>query len=140
MSTDASEVAEASKQVIEATSGPAALRVAQRDARAKVIDLRPLSTLLARIEGRYHPEQVWLFGSRARGDARPNSDWDLLVVVPDATSERDLDPLTAFRLQRGSGVYADVIPCRRSEFQGDSGTVNTLAYTVLSEGMLIYER
>ena len=26
-------------------------------------------------------DEVILFGSRARGDARPNSDWDLLILV-----------------------------------------------------------
>ena len=25
--------------------------------------------------------QLWLYGSRARGDNRPDSDWDLLVLV-----------------------------------------------------------
>jgi nucleotidyltransferase-like protein len=29
-------------------------------------------------------ESIWLTGSRARGVARPNSDWDVLVVHPDA--------------------------------------------------------
>jgi predicted nucleotidyltransferase len=81
-----------------------------------------------------------LFGSRARGDAGPTSDWDLLVVVPDDTKESDLDPLIAWRLQKGSGVYADVIPCRVAEFRDDVDTVNTLSYAVVTEGVLIYER
>jgi hypothetical protein len=29
------------------------------------------------------PRTIWLFGSRARGDAREDSDFDLLVVLPD---------------------------------------------------------
>lgn len=104
------------------------------------IDLSPIDTLLSRIRERYHPEQVWLFGSRARGDARATSDWDLLVVLPDDSDERDLDPVTAWRVQRGSGVYADVIPCRASEFREDLSTVNTVFYSVGKEGVLIYER
>jgi predicted nucleotidyltransferase len=140
MSTEARQTAEAAERASGAPSDIAALRSPPQDACASSIDLRPLRTLLDRIEENYHPEQIWLFGSRARGDARPTSDWDLFVVVPDGTDERDLDPRIAWRLQRGSGVYADVIPCRASEFTGDRATVNTLAYIIASEGVLIYER
>lgn len=104
------------------------------------LDLRPLRTLLARIEAKYHAEQIWLFGSRARGGATPWSDWDVFVVVPDETNECDLDPVVAWQLQRGSGVHADVIPCRASDFRGARDTVNTLAYVVAHEGVLIRER
>lgn len=112
--------------------------VAEREqAGTPALDLRPLGMLLARLEATYHPEQVWLFGSRARGDARPGSDWDLLVVVPDATNEDVLDPIVAWRLQRGSGVHADVIPCRATDFRNACDTVNTLAYVVAREGVLV---
>jgi uncharacterized protein len=104
------------------------------------LDLRPIETLLARIKEMYRAEQVWLFGSRARGDADPWSDWDVFVVVPDETDERDLDPLVAWRLQRGSGVHADVIPCRATDFRNACDTVNTLSYVVAREGVLIYDR
>ncbi len=33
-------------------------------------------------------EQVWLFGSRARGDAAPRSDIDIAIAAPTATNER----------------------------------------------------
>jgi predicted nucleotidyltransferase len=104
------------------------------------LDLRPIRTLLARIEAQYHPEQVWLFGSRARGDARPGSDWDLFVVVPDDTGEEQLDLLFLWRLKRGSGVPADVIACRASEFRDACDTVNTLSYVVANEGVRIDDR
>ena len=90
------------------------------------VELSPLLTLLSRIEEKYQPVQVWLFGSRARGDARPWSDWDLFVVAPDSATDSDLNPLVAWQLQKGSGVYADVIPCRAGEFRQDFSTVNTL--------------
>jgi uncharacterized protein len=107
---------------------------------ARSIDLRPIRSLLARIVEKYHPEQVWLYGSRARGDARPDSDWDLFIVTPDATEERDLNPAVAGELRRGCGVYADLIPCRASEFQEDRTVVNTLCNEVTCDGILIYER
>lgn len=109
-------------------------------AHAQLLDLSPLATLLERIKERYRPIEVWLFGSRARGDARDSSDWDLLVAVPDDADEEELSPLEAWRLQRGSGVYADVIPCRASELRADRDTANTLAYVVAREGVLLYER
>ncbi|WP_437679282.1 nucleotidyltransferase domain-containing protein [Sorangium sp. So ce131] len=121
-------------------SGTVAVREAAEDARGRPIDLSPVETLLARIKDRCHPEQIWLFGSRARGDARPWSDWDLLVVVPDDIDESELSPLLSWRLQKGSGVPADVLLCRRSDFVADRETVNTIAYDVASEGVLIYER
>ncbi|MFO0590341.1 MAG: nucleotidyltransferase domain-containing protein [Polyangiaceae bacterium] len=104
------------------------------------LDLGALEVLLARIDEKYHALQVWLFGSRARGDARPDSDWDLFVVVPDDTNDSDMDLRTAFRLQRGSGVRADVIPCRASDFREARDTVNTLSYVVANGGVLIRGR
>lgn len=124
------------ERALAAPCSPARLGVPQ----AAADDLLAIRPLLARILERYDPEQIWLFGSRARGTAQPDSDWDLFVVVPDDIGESDLDPLTAWRLQKGSGVHADVIPCRASEFRDDLGTVNTISYVVASEGILIYER
>jgi uncharacterized protein len=117
-------------------------RLAQRrmEPRRREAELAPLGILLQRIEARYHPEEVWLFGSRARGDARPTSDWDLLVVVSDSMDEDELDLMDAWRLQRDSGVHADVIPVRASDYRALVDTPNTLAYEVAREGFVIHER
>ena len=108
---------------------------------APMLDVRPLAVLVERIEARWSPAQIWLFGSRARGDAHAASDWDLLVVVPDHLPDAAVDdPLIGWRLQKDSGVYADVIACKREEFEAARTTPNTLAFEAVTNGVLLYER
>jgi predicted nucleotidyltransferase len=55
------------------------------------------------------PRQVWLFGSRARGDARPDSDWGIWLILPNDAPDADLDPATAWRIGRDAGLIADAV-------------------------------
>ena len=103
------------------------------------IDLGPISPLLERIIEKWNPVGIWLFGSRARGTADPESDWDLLVVAPDDAPDVD-DPLAGWKVRKGTGIVADVLPCRASEFQDARSVPNTLAYEAAHFGILIYER
>ncbi|HOF86504.1 MAG TPA: nucleotidyltransferase domain-containing protein [Armatimonadota bacterium] len=41
-----------------------------------------INIMVERIVEQFHPLRITLFGSRARGDAGPDSDVDLLVVLP----------------------------------------------------------
>ena len=99
--------------------------------------IRPL---VDRIREVYNPWQLWLFGSRARGDEQEQSDWDLLAVVDDATPDRLFDPDVMWRELGLEQYSADVVLVPRSEFLGDADTPNTLAYPVTREGRLLYER
>ena len=45
--------------------------------------------MASRIVAQFHPDQIILFGSHARGDAHPDSDVDLLVVMPVDGSKRE---------------------------------------------------
>ena len=96
--------------------------------------------LLARIIEAMRPEQIWLFGSRATGGARPTSDWDLLVVVPDDATDDELDLVHAWQVVRDLRIPADVIPVRLSEFEEARDHAGTLVRTVVGEGMQIYAR
>jgi predicted nucleotidyltransferase len=104
------------------------------------VDVAAIRVLLDRIVARWNPQQVWLFGSRARGDSTPESDWDLFVVVDDSAADDDLDPGVGRRLRRECGVRADVIPWHASEFAEFRATPNTLAYSVAKDGVLLHER
>jgi hypothetical protein len=109
-------------------------------ANERTVDVAAIQTLIDHVVSRWHPQQVWLFGSRARGDATPDSDWDLFVVVDDGVLDDELDPGIGRRLRRDCGVRADVIPWRASEFAEFRNTPNTLAYSVAKDGVLLHER
>jgi predicted nucleotidyltransferase len=83
---------------------------------------------------------VYLFGSRARGEADPDSDYDLLLVVPDdAPPERRRSRL-AYEVLRGTGVAADVLVCTRTWFDRRRGLRASLPGTILREGRLVHAR
>lgn len=87
----------------------------------------------------YQVRRLLLFGSRARGDACPDSDWDFYVVV-----DRDI-PLSV-REELASricwklawqGIFADVFLQSESVVQARAGDVGRLSYYVLKEGVPI---
>lgn len=112
---------------------------APKDARGQVIALEPIAGLLDLMARAWHPTAVWLFGSRAKGLARPESDWDLLVVVPDAEPAAD-DLMAAYQIRRQSGAPADVILCRATDFEEAREVPNTLAYEAAHFGVPIHGR
>ena len=80
---------------------------------------------------------MYLFGSRARGEGAPDSDYDLLLVVADdAPPERKRSRL-AYEVLRGTGVAADVIVWTRGAFDRRLGVATSLPATVMREGRLL---
>jgi predicted nucleotidyltransferase len=104
------------------------------------VDLRPIAPLVERIVAHLKPEEIWLFGSRAEGRARPDSDYDLLAVLPDDAPQSALDLLKAWELTCGLGIPADLVPCTRSDFEEEKDDVGTLARAAYHRGRRIYER
>ena len=97
-----------------------------------------LESVLARLISAYRPEAIYLFGSRATGGARGDSDYDLLVVVPDDTPPERLSLVTAYDTVRPSQVPADVFPCRHSVFEARKNEIGTLPYTAWTQGIRVY--
>ena len=56
-----------------------------------MIDPAAKGAILAFVDTKVPPGcvSVWLTGSRARGDARANSDWDVVAFHPEAPSGQD---------------------------------------------------
>ncbi len=97
-----------------------------------------LIEVVRRLVEAYHPLRIYLFGSAARGDAGPDSDYDLMVVVPDEAPPelQDCDP--AYRSLRGLRIAKDVLVWRRSDFDGRLHLRASLPSTVVREGKLLY--
>lgn len=85
------------------------------------------------------PTQIWLFGSRARGTHGPDSDWDLLAVLPDDASDDKLDLVTVWRnLRHLRRMRVEVVPMRRSTFEEGREIEGHLAENVVREGRIVY--
>jgi predicted nucleotidyltransferase len=105
------------------------------------LDTRAIAGLMRRIVSAWNPDAIWLFGSRARGTAEPDSDWDLLVVVPDAVAEGGAtDPMAAWELRKLAGARADLVVCAASEFDDAKSVPNTLAYEAFHFGRRLLGR
>lgn len=96
-----------------------------------------LGTLIARIKEAYDPIDVILYGSQARGEATPQSDWDLKVIVADDAPERLFSPMFGWRVQEGSGVHADVSCIRLSDFREDLNVTNSATSHMVDDGLVL---
>jgi uncharacterized protein len=97
-----------------------------------------LGEAISRLVHAYHPERIYLFGSVARGDAGPDSDYDLLVVVPDDAPSHQRRSRLGYEALRGTRIAADVLVCTRSYFEERRSLKASLPGTVLREGRIVH--
>jgi excisionase family DNA binding protein len=98
-----------------------------------------LADIVRRLVEGYDPERVYLFGSAARGEAGPDSDYDLMLVMPDDAEPKRMDARDAYsEYLWGTGVPVDVVIVSRSYFDSRSEVVASLPATVLREGVLLH--
>ncbi len=94
--------------------------------------------IVRRLVDALHPELVYLFGSRARGEGGADSDVDLLVVVTESELPGHARDRLALRALRGLLTPVDAIVLTRKEFERKLGVVCSLPATVAREGKLLY--
>ena len=97
-----------------------------------------LAEIIGRLVKAYAPESIYLFGSKARGDDGPDSDYDLLVIVPDDAPAALRSAQLAYEVLWGTGTSADVVVSTRSRFDSRKHVVASLPASVLREGKLLY--
>src|ERR1043166_4259931 len=71
-----------------------------------------LSGVIGKLVEKLNPVEIWLFGSRAEGTHRPDSDFDLFVVTAREDGDAGFDYDRAYAPLSGLGVGCEVVPCR----------------------------
>jgi uncharacterized protein len=98
-----------------------------------------LADIVDRLVQAFQPEQVYLFGSRARREINRDSDYDLMVIVPDDASLERRRPRRAYEALRGTGTAADVLVWTHERFASRLHVVASLPATIVREGTLVYD-
>ncbi|QAA76352.1 MAG: nucleotidyltransferase domain-containing protein [Candidatus Bipolaricaulis sibiricus] len=105
---------------------------------SRTVSADALGEIVRRIVAVADPEKIILFGSAVRGEMRPSSDLDLLVVKS-GVHRRQL----AQRIYRdliGVGQAVDVVVATRDDLDRYGDSVGLVYRSALHEGETIYER
>ena len=99
---------------------------------------KTLDEVLKRLIIVYEPQCIYLFGSQARDDAGPDSDYDLLIIVADDTPPERRRSRLAYERLWGTGAAVDVLVWTKGYFESRLHLKASLAATVEREGKLLY--
>ena len=100
-----------------------------------------LQALVDVITATVEPEQIILFGSRARHTPHEESDYDLLVVVEGVQNERRVSRrIYRAVLEHDIAVAADIIVVDRETLDRHCDTLGMIYREALAEGVVVFER
>jgi predicted nucleotidyltransferase len=100
--------------------------------------LRTLNDIVTRLVEALSPQRIVLFGSRARGDERPGSDADLLVVadLPGRPEEREA---YVSRLVSPRIIPLDLLVYTPEEYDRFLAQGGSFLRHILQEGRVLHE-
>lgn len=96
------------------------------------------AAMAATIAEAAHPKRIILFGSRARGDAAEDSDFDLMVVEEEP-QDRYREMVRLRRLLRGFRVLIDVLVVSERNYSYWRDTPGNVYHEAATEGVTLYE-
>jgi predicted nucleotidyltransferase len=102
------------------------------------IDDPILAEIVRRLVRACDPERIYFFGSKARGDAADDSDYDLMVIVSHSNLPGYKRDQHAYRALHGVPAAKDVLVWTRDEFDCRVHLKASLPATILREGKLLY--
>jgi len=97
-----------------------------------------IALMVQRIVRRFQPEQVILFGSHARGEAGPDSDMDLLVVMDFEGTAREKRLEIRLALHHIL-IPTDIIVTKPADFAWRKEAIGTIEWPAAREGKVLYD-
>ena len=98
-----------------------------------------IAPIVAQVVSAVSPVRVVLFGSYARGDARPDSDVDLLVVMPDGADRRAITrQLYALPSKELDACPVDFIVTTETLFEQKRRRIGSIYPSIAREGREVY--
>ncbi len=101
------------------------------------IDLAVLNELSSRVVDAVRPLKIFLFGSAARGQMGPDSDIDLLVIVPDGVHCLKTTQYLYKKLF-GFGWPVDILVTNPKTVERQKQNTGLIYHHILTEGKEIY--
>ncbi|MDP8237568.1 MAG: nucleotidyltransferase domain-containing protein [Candidatus Hatepunaea meridiana] len=96
-----------------------------------------LAEIVKKITAYINPVKIFLFGSRARGDARLDSDYDLAIIYDGDKSKGDVE-LDIYRLFMSSMLSLDVFILTSEELERFKPIATTLAREITENGVVVF--
>jgi predicted nucleotidyltransferase len=98
---------------------------------------KEIQKITAQIIEKYKPEKIILFGSAARGDLKPDSDADLLIIKKD-TPLYGTDRIRELSPMIDRNIPVDFLIYRPEEFDQRLKMGDPFLKTILREGKVLY--
>jgi predicted nucleotidyltransferase len=102
------------------------------------VDDPGLQEIVRRLVDLYRPDRIYLFGSTARGEAGPDSDYDIMVVMPDDAPPELCRTKDVYQVLRGIDASIDVLVWKRVDFDARLHLKASFPSTIAREGKLLY--
>lgn len=100
-----------------------------------IVDAREIARRIVEVA---HPRKVVLFGSRARGRERPDSDWDILVIA-DSTEPRCERSAPLYGVLSDLRQAVDILVYTPTEVEEWRDVASAFITTAMREGKVLYE-
>ncbi len=99
-------------------------------------DGKILSAFAARVRAGHPEARIYAFGSRARGDSEPDSDFDVCVIVDEfsARTRAEISDL-AWEVGFEHGIIITTVVFTRAEFETGPLSVSPLVRAIQEEGI-----